>query len=80
MTNAILKSGFVRVALCASFGAMACAAFADASWQGASFDLNADWSAEANWNGDVSRGAAVATIADGKVSVDFSRRLVVILR
>ena len=29
MTNATLKSGFVRVALCASFGAMACAVFAD---------------------------------------------------
>ena len=56
------KSGFVRLALCASFGAMACAAFADATWQGASFDLNADWSAEANWNGGVPTGEAVATI------------------
>ena len=56
------KSGFVRLVLCASFGAMVCAVFADATWQGASFDLNADWSAEANWNGDVPTGAAVATI------------------
>ena len=47
------KSVFVRLALCASFGAMACAVFADATWQGASFDLNADWSAEANWDGGV---------------------------
>ena len=56
------KSGFVRLALCALFGAMVCAAFADATWQGTSFDLNADWSAEANWDGGVPTGAAVATI------------------
>ena len=40
----------------------ACAARADATWKGARFDLNADWSAAGNWDGDVPTGNAVATI------------------
>jgi len=45
---------------------LAClSARADATWQGARFDLNADWSAAANWDGDVPTGDAVATIGYG---------------